>query len=90
MRIPQDRYSLHKRYSVDWRCPEPCFTFYLIPTYSIHVDRGVHAIFPGMAAATFDDTDPLRGNHGYSLGQKALVFPHHFFFFLENLGLTPL
>ena len=54
---------------------------YLIPTYSIHVDRGVHAIFPGMAAATFDDTDPLRGNHGYSLGQKALVFPHHFFFF---------
>jgi hypothetical protein len=63
---------------------------YLIPTYSIHVDRGVHAIFPGMAAATFDDADPLRGNHGYSLGQKALVFPHHFFFFLENLGLTPL
>ncbi len=33
----------------------PSFT---VPTYSIHVDRGVHAIFPGMAAVAIDDARP--------------------------------
>jgi hypothetical protein len=35
----------------------PSFT---VPTYSIHihVDRGVHAIIPGMAAIAIDDTSP--------------------------------
>ena len=35
--------------------PLPSFN---VPTYSIHVHRGVHAIFPGMEAAAIDDARP--------------------------------
>ena len=62
----------------------------LVSTYSIHVDRGVHATFPGMATAAVDDADPLRGNMDIHLGKRPLCSPIIFSFFLENLGLTPL
>ena len=53
----------------------------LISTYSIHVDRGVHAIFPGMATAAVDDADPLRGNMDIHLGKRPMCPPPSFFLF---------
>jgi hypothetical protein len=31
---------------------------FVIPTYSIHLDHGVHSIFPGMEAAAVDNSQP--------------------------------
>ena len=86
MRIPYDRYSLQAVFSwleVSWTM------LCLISTYSIHVNRGVHATFPGMAAAAVDDADPLRGNHmDIHLGKRPMCPPIMFFFFFRKSWLN--
>jgi hypothetical protein len=62
--------------------PLPSFT---VPTYSIHVDHGIHAIFPGMVAAAVDDDRSPQMEPWLSPGKNALAPPPYCFFF-ENPG----
>jgi hypothetical protein len=56
----------------------PSFT---VPTYSIHVDRGVHAIIPGMAVVAIDDTRPPQTKTWLAHQAKGRCAPLNFFLF---------
>ena len=53
--------------------------------HSIHVDRGIHTIFPGMIAAAHDDLQPplplLSLSSGYLTWTKGSAMPPPIFFF---------
>ena len=61
--------------------------------HSIHVDRGVHTIFPGMIAAAHDDLQlplPLLSlSSGYLLWTKGLLCHPRFFVSIAHIGMMP-
>ena len=54
-RVDQECWDALAAKSLMFSNPLPSLT---VPTYSIHVDRGIHAIFPGMVAAAVNDDRP--------------------------------
>jgi hypothetical protein len=61
-----------------------------LPMHSIHVDHGVHTIFPGMIAARHDDLQPplllLSLSSGYLTWTKGSVMPPLIFFLASPIS----